>query len=335
MVTYVEARNPRRAARIKNTALFAFKLAVTGTCFWYVWRQVDVADISRIARTFDFPWAVFATLLIAAEIPLVALRWREIVDALGREGERTPAGPMIAITSIGIFFGQVLPNLAGDAVRVWLLARLGRNWRQGVPSVLIDRGVGVLVLLTIGFITLLFPSALTALGGYRVLVIEIFAVVLVAVFIGLFLVPRVAPLLERFKLTRLLGRLARATHHVLIEARVGIWIFAIAFAIHLLTILSVWSLGRAQGLALPIVDAALLFTLMVGISLIPITIGGWGLRELAVSALLQSHGISLEQALFFSVCFGLVLTIAALPGAVAWAVFSPARYVDAARVGHE
>ena len=84
-------------------------------------------------------------------------------------------------------------------------------------------------------------------------------------------------------------------------------ILALGCLIHALTIVVVWSVGRAQGLVLPVSDAAVLFTVMLGVALVPISISGWGLRELAVISLLGNHGIAPEQALLFSVCFGLVL----------------------------
>jgi hypothetical protein len=61
---------------------------------------------------------------------------------------------------------------------------------------------------------------------------------------------------------------------------------------------------------------------MIAVSLVPISIGGWGLRELAVSSLLQSHGVPLEQSLFFSVSFGLVLIVAPVPALLVGAVIS-------------
>jgi hypothetical protein len=105
----------------------------------------------------------------------------------------------------------------------------------------------------------------------------------------------------------------------LLKSAATAWILLLSFSVHILTVFSVWSLGRAQGFALPFVDAALLFTLMVLITLIPVSVGGWGLRELAVSTLLAGHGVPMEQSLFFSVSFGLVLIIAAIPGAIVWA----------------
>ena len=108
----------------------------------------------------------------------------------------------------------------------------------------------------------------------------------------------------------------------------GPMILGIGSLIHVLTIVIVWSVGRAQGLALPLPDAAVLLMVMVGVALVPISISGWGLRELAVVSLLGHHGVAPEKALLFSVCFGLTLAVGSLPGAVAWMVYSfaPSRH---------
>jgi glycosyltransferase 2 family protein len=72
---------------------------------------------------------------------------------------------------------------------------------------------------------------------------------------------------------------------------------------------------------------------MVGVALVPISISGWGLRELAVISLLGNHGIAPERALLFSVCFGLVLAVGSLPGALIWLFYSFAPSSRAAQQG--
>jgi glycosyltransferase 2 family protein len=335
MFTDVETTRSGHWARLKNAGAFLLKLAVTCISLWYVARQVNVGDFKRLLGTLDFAWAALASLVLMAETPLVGLRWRAILNGLQSGVGRIPAMPIVAITAITVFVAQILPNVAADGIRVWLLARTGRSWRQGLPSVVIDRGLGVFCLIVIGFVTLLFPSALAALAGHRPMVLGLFGLIIAGTVAGILLVPYVSPLLERFSLTRLAGSFALATHDLLVRSRARWWILAAGFLIHLLTIVAVWLLGRAQGLDLPLVDSALLFTLMVSVALVPVSVGGWGLRELAVSSLLGSHGVPLEQALFFSVSFGVVLIVAALPGAVVWAFFSPARHAAAGRNAHE
>jgi glycosyltransferase 2 family protein len=309
--------SPRGFSR-KKAALVAIKAAVTLGCLWYVARQVEFAKITAVAGTLDIGWLGLAELVVMLQIPLVALRWNEILAALAARRQRITA--MIAVTAIGQFFTQVLPNVVGDGMRAWLLARLGSGWRNAVTSVVIDRGVGVGLMIALACGILLLPSALTALAGYRDAVLAVYGAMLMAGLIGLLLVPLLVPILERWRYTREIGTFAAAARRVLIGPRSPA-ILAIACLVHALTILIVWSLGRAQGLALPVADAAVLFTVMVGISIIPVSVGGWGLRELAVVSVLGDHGIAPERALLFSVCFGLVFVVGSLPGALAWLLY--------------
>ncbi len=309
----------RRA--IAKAALFAAKVIVTALCFWYLSRRIDVAQLLQVLPVFDVRWGVVAVLVAMLQIPLLGLRWCEILDALALRNARLTRTAVIGITAIGAFFTQVLPNIAGEGMRVWLAARLGCDWRNGVLSVLIDRGVGVGLMVAFAFGILLVPSALTALAGYRDLVLGVYGASLLAGALGLMLTPVIAPVLERWRYSHWLGTLATAARRVLFGPR-GLPILGIGCAVHALTIVIIWLLGQAQGLTLPMLDSAALFVVMVGIALIPVSVGGWGLRELAVVALLGDHGVAPERALLFSVCFGLVFVIAALPGALVWMLYS-------------
>ncbi len=322
----LETVTPPRAGGAENIAIFAAKLVVTGACFWYVFKQVDpIQTLSGIARL-DVRWAAFATFIVMLQIPLVALRWRNVLRALAACDERMTRAAMIAITAIGLFFAQVLPSVASEGVRAWLLVRLGGTWRYSVTSLVIDRGVGVGLLITLGFAILLLPSGLTALGGYREAVLVVYGALLAAGLIGLLLAPRIVPYLARWRYFRWTAGLVGDAERVLLGPRCPV-IVGLGCLIHALTIVVVWSVARAQGLALPLPDAAVLFTVMIGVMLVPISVSGWGLRELAAVSLLANHGVAPETALLFSVCFGLVNAVGSLPGALAWLVYSasPAR----------
>jgi hypothetical protein len=55
------------------------------------------------------------------QIPVVALRWRNVLLALAACEECITRAAMITITAIGLFFAQVLPSVASEGVRAWLL----------------------------------------------------------------------------------------------------------------------------------------------------------------------------------------------------------------------
>jgi glycosyltransferase 2 family protein len=316
----IDASPPHRSRAFAKAIFFASKLLVSAACFWYVLRQINVSESIRSLPTFDVRWAALAVLVAMAEIPLVALRLWAVVQVLAPKSARFTYLAASAVAAIYALFAQVVPSVLGEGIRAWMLTRFGCGWRAGLTSVMIDRAVGVAVLLAFAFIILLLPSALTALSGYRNLTLFAFGAALIAGALALFATPRIAPLLQRWRYSYWIGTFAADAHRVLLGPRAPI-MFGAACLIHAFTIIVIWSVGHAQGVVLPVFDCAVLFIVMVGVALVPISVGGWGLRELAVVSLLGAHGLAPERALIFSVCFGLVAMIRVLPGLIVWLLY--------------
>lgn len=315
----VAAEHGRRSRRV---FLFGAKFAITCVCFWYAFRQISSVDLLHEVANVEVRWLVLAVACVLIQIPLVGVRWTRITEALEGEPTGVPLGAMLAITWIANLFAQILPNVMSDALRIWLLSKVKPGWRKGLIGVLIDRGVGVGALLAIGLVTLANASAFTALSGRRQVVLLVFAVMLIGGISALVFAPIWGQALTRYRTTRWLAEFIFASRRVLVESPSAISIIAIAFVVHLLTIADIWCLGRSLAMALSVVDAAALFTLMVAIALVPVTVSGWGLRELAVTAFLTAHGLPPQRALLFSICFGLTQVVAALPGAIVLLLYS-------------
>src|ERR1700747_1120949 len=133
----LETPRPSYRGRIEKAAIVAAELLVTGACFWYVSRQIDWRQASSAISLLDFRWAAFAIFVVMRDIPLVGLRWYNIAGALAARDQQMTRTAMTAATAVGLFFAQVLPNVAGEGMRAWLLVRLGSNWRTAVTSVVI------------------------------------------------------------------------------------------------------------------------------------------------------------------------------------------------------
>lgn len=310
---------------IRKVLIVVGKVLFTCLCLWYVFRQFSVGGLLREAANIDQTWLVLATIFVIVQCPLVGVRWAWINDALGPKLPRMTVGSMIAITLIANFFSQIVPNIMSDALRIWLLSKIGSGWRRGLIGVAIDRGVGVGALLAIGLVALMSVTALTALSGYRSLVMVVFGLLLIVGTGMLAYAPIYAPMFAGHRATKWISELVLASRKVLIKSSQAIWIIGIAFVVHFLSIADIWCLGRAFSMGLSTLDATVLFTLMVAIALIPVTINGWGLREVAVMTFLGGHGVPSQRALLFSVSFGMTLAAAALPGAFAVLLYSPMR----------
>jgi glycosyltransferase 2 family protein len=327
-----ETKPPERGTwRPSRRLVLVAKFLVTGMCLWYLARRIDLGEVIHAAGNLDLGWAMLAVVALMIQTPLVSLRWSKIVDALGHGSEPVRRLPILAISAIVTFFAQVMPNVASESVRVWMLAGLGVGWQRALASILIDRGIGIGALLAVALMTLLPSSGLAASAGIRVPLAESLAGVLGAGIAGLVLTPYLGAILERWRYTSWVGKLARAAHDVLLKTTAGASITGLAVGVQLLAIASIWLLGRSLGLALTIGDAGVLYTVIFGSILLPISIGGWGVRELAVTAVLSTVGIPVEQSLLFSASFGLALVAAGLPGAVVWAYYVPPRLEHAAK----
>lgn len=68
-------------------------------------------------------------------------------------------------------------------------------------------------------------------------------------------------------------------------------------------------------------SALLAMTLMPHVLLLaalPLSINGWGVREVAIAALLNLAGVPVEQAVAISVLFGIAILIARMPLGFVW-----------------
>jgi uncharacterized membrane protein YbhN (UPF0104 family) len=303
-------------------AVLALKITFTLVCFWFLFRHIDVAELRRTLPGLVVPWAVVAVLLLALQIPVIGLRWLQIAKVLGMRGIQLTPFWMSVAAAIGQFFGQILPMVAGDGVRMWFLVHFSNDWRNAAMSVVIDRCVGVGLLFVFTAAILFLPSSFGIFGGDRGIIIGVLALMVAAGVLCLLLGPRLGRALTRWR-----PRQGRWVETFFTGARAAVFgprgaaILGAGCLVHILTIAAVWSLGQAQGLALSVADAAMLFAVMVGVALVPFTVGGWGLRELAMVSLFGNYGLTPERALIFSMYFGLANILASAPGALAWLGF--------------
>jgi glycosyltransferase 2 family protein len=310
---------PLRSLSKGQGVTLALKIALTIVCFWYLLHHIDTAELRRTLPGIDVPWSMLAIALLVLQIPLVGLRWLQIAKILAMRGQQLTVIWMTVAAGIALFFGQILPVVAGDGVRVWFLGRFSNNWRDATLSVVIDRCVGIGLLLVFTLVILLLPSSFNAFDQDRNTVVTTLAVMIVLGLTCLAVSARVGPKLTGWRYGRWIDRFFSGARAAVFGSRSAV-ILGVGCLIHALTIAAVWSLGRAQGLPLSPADAAMLFAVMIGVALVPFTVGGWGLRELAMVSLFGNHGLTPERALVFSLYFGLTSIAASLPGAVAWMV---------------
>ena len=300
---------PRSALR--SALVLAIKIAVSAGLIALVLSKIDLGELKNRLLSPNGVALAAALALALIQIPLVAWRFGRVLAALGRPIRLADA---ITINLIGLFFNQSLPStMGGDAMRVWRLVRNGVALGAAASGVLIDRitaliGIVILIVLTL---PILFGLVENRQPVIAFTVVVAFLVVGIAVALA---IRRFPSFLQRMRLVRALGSLIGDLRRIVFQPRHAIPVIGVAIVGHLITTTVVYILALAYGVQVGYVECLVLVSPVTLISVVPISIAGWGVREGAMVAAFALVGIAAADALVISVAFGLLNIIVGLPG---------------------
>jgi hypothetical protein len=310
---------------MRRWILLALKLGISAGLLYWAFRGVDIAAVAGHLERLDAPWAAAALAALVAQVAAAGQRWAWIATKLGSP---LPAGRAIRYSFAAVFFNQALPStVGGDAMRVWLLGRGDRQWRRALYSVFVDRAAGVGFLAVVVAACLPWSLALITAHEGRAAVMIIGLGGVAGLVFGLalgFATP--GPRLGAWRPARLLFEIAAAARAALLDRSRGLGIAALSIVIHLLTVAAAWCLARAIAISPNMLGVLILIPPVMLISMIPISIGGWGIREGAMVVAFGYAGIGSSQALTVSVLLGGTTLAVGIAGGLIWlAERGPAR----------
>jgi hypothetical protein len=259
-------------------------LAMLALCLWLVWPAGP--ERAQLAAAFArLEWGAFAPYLAGfLALQLVvhvcrSLRWNHLLAPLG---VRLPAGPLLAISSVGFMAILALPARLGEFVRPGLLRRRGVSASSALGTVAVERIVDGLMISLFVFGAFsavrgptspgwMMPTAYLALGIFALaLIFLVFAmwrpVGTVRVCVRLSLLPRLAPRIAQLIEDKLLAMIRGFA--VLRDARNLAAFCAWSLVYWIANGLGVWVLARGFGLELSVLGGlATMGLVAVGISL--------------------------------------------------------------------
>lgn len=298
---------------------FAFKFAVSAVLMWLLVRGIDVEAVGRQMASADPLWLIIAVILGGAVIPMAAIRWRLVTQAIR---EPVSTRDAMSITTIGWFFNQTLPStIGGDAVRVYLAYRTGITKTGAIHGILLDRLMGLFVVLAMAT---LFLAPL--LAGLTVDFQKWFLIAFIVAGYGgyavLFLISGgFAGRLDNLHLGRLVRALSRDARATLLTLSPGIVILVISVILQIVQIASVYIIAVALGIEVSFAAIMIAVPAVLLISSLPVSLAGWGVREQSMVLALGAMGVAATDALAISVVLGLSWIVIGLPGALVWLAY--------------
>ena len=275
-------------------------------------RDLDISSLEADLLAVKLHMLALAMALLFAQTFVLCNRWILILRAIGVSLDWV-AGWRIVLASA--WFNQVLPS-GGEAVRIWMLRRHGIKWSQTLSSIVADRFIG---LLTLGFLILLGMPFLISRIHDTVLLSAVAAIVAAAYFgaIVLMMLGRLPGRMTAVLPVRIMQFAALLEAPLL--ARTGRKaLFSSAIVVHLLTVTASYTLAIGVDAGLSALDAFVLVPLVIMAAAVPLSIGGWGIREGAMVGALGLVGIASDKALAISILLGLCNLVVGFIGGAVW-----------------
>jgi glycosyltransferase 2 family protein len=260
----------------------------------------------RNTRVAYLPLAVAASFAVTW---LMAYRWRAILAA--RQLQFTTRR-LFVYYLVGIFFTSFVPGggVTGDLARLIYIDREVRDKALVLSTLVYERLIGVFTLLLIGLVATLLTRAYGQTNPmiYASEAILALAFIVLAILMSEHISSRLARLIRmmgpRIRAVRVAEAAARTLESISELRRDGSLLLRTSVLSVFIRI--VWSLGCyvvawAMGLPIGLLTVFAFMSLVDLVRLMPISVGGLGVREWTVIALFGTLGITREQALTFSI----------------------------------
>ncbi|WP_315831432.1 lysylphosphatidylglycerol synthase transmembrane domain-containing protein [Bradyrhizobium prioriisuperbiae] len=304
---------------MRQILLVALKILVSGALLYLALRGVNVSAILARMNQINLGWIAVAIAMTLVQILLGALRWREITALCGAP---LSAAQALRFNMIGAFFNQSLPSsIGGDAVRLWLVSRTGAGWRAATYSVLVDRAIGLVALAILIVASLPWSYQLIgdARGRAALSLIDFGALAAGLAFLAF---GRLSwAWLTAWLPTKHIHACAVIANKVIFSRQSGPKIAVLSLAVHVLAVVIAWAVVRSIAAPATFPQVFLLIPPIMLITMLPISIAGWGVREATMMVAFGYAGLPQADGLVVSILFGAVSFAVGAIGGLVW-VFS-------------
>jgi uncharacterized membrane protein YbhN (UPF0104 family) len=292
---------------VRRFALSLLRLAAGIAVLWFLWRQVGAAPFEDGLRAVTWQAVLAAVVLTVLTTVCSAWRWRVVARALGVDIGLPDA---VGAYYRSLFLNSVLPGgVLGDVHRAVMHGRRAGDMARGLRAVAWERMWGQVIQAVVTVVVLLtLPSPVRPALPY--------------VLAGAAGLAGCAALIVRRAARHGRPRLARAAQAVSADLRCGLLARDVWPQLTLASVLVVAGhtvtfviAARVAGCTAPLGElVALLMVVQVAV-VIPLSIGGWGLREGAAAWAFAAAGLGAAAGVTVATLYAVLMLAAVAPGA--------------------
>lgn len=283
--------------------------------------QLDVGTVLEAVASPSPALLAGACAIVGLQFIIGATRWFLLIQGTG-----APLSPWqtFRILLVAMFFNQALPgSLSADTVRIWLISRHGLPLARAASTVLLDRTAGLISLLTLLVVTSVTVAKVAPDPHLGTLGFLVVGGALLLLFMGLSSADWIADLIEDHRYGRPLATMLRDSRVLWRAGYRSAIVILLSYLLHTTSALGLWLVFKAIGVEVDFMMVLGVLPLVILATLLPISVGGWGVREGVMVAVFPLIGMAPEQALAASLLWGLSVIVAVLVGGVVWLLSRP------------
>ncbi len=302
---------------LRKNYLFIIRLLFTLSLLVIILHKVQVESVTNFISIDLVPTILYSVLLLVFSLLLISLRWVLIASFYKLAFNIKDS---IKLVFIGHFFNQLLPtSIGGDVYRGWGLWRIGNSFQSSVLTVFLDRllGFGALsILIFVGFSILSIKLEKINLLITSFIIVSI---LFYSFFIFLKKGQKLFSTLKKFFGERLIGLFKDGS--LLFVSHISITCLSLSLVIHFASLIIFSMLSNSLGANISLMETILIVPTVLLISALPISIGGWGVREAGMVGGYTLVGLDAKVAVTTSIIYGSINIGVGLIGGLLFLLF--------------
>ncbi len=310
-------------SKVNNKVIKFFgRMVLSGAIFLYLLSKIDIEVARTTLASLKYKYLLLALVPILIELILKSYKWQMLLKV---KNIKVPFFEIFKIYYISSFIGMFLPSsLAIDLLRTYSLSRYIKNTHDSVSTVFVDRLLGILSLVFVVLIGILAVKT-----NFINSTIQLIITIIVSLFIlfgGIVLSRHVIVffewLLKKFKFSHI--KIEKYTNllHRIYESiidfknnKVEVFkVFLISIFFQFNRVAISYAVALSFNINISLKYWIIIVPLVTLATMLPLAIGGIGVREGVFVFFLSQLGVSISTAFLLSLTTFLLVVITSLPG---------------------
>ncbi|MBT9316375.1 lysylphosphatidylglycerol synthase transmembrane domain-containing protein [Leptothoe spongobia] len=299
--------------------LTVVKITVSLILIALIVTQVDFVEAGQHIQTLSWPFVAFALLFYTGLQWLSCWRWQMVLKS---QGYQVRLRPLMSSYFAGMWLNIFLPgSLGGDVYRVYQVSQRTQDSEAALVSVFLERFTGLAALSAIAVMGL--PPAFQLVGRWDIIALFLGAVGALVGAVLLIMSPRLLqwaePWLMRLSLGAIAARFTKIQtllHQFAKDRSALVSSMGLSFILQLGIVIYHFLIAQQLAISISFLALVVFIPIVVVITLLPISLGGLGLKEGLWIYLFSRVGLSSEEALLLSLTVTLLGWLLSIPGGI-------------------